>query len=171
MWLWVYWRRREYDLSSFDRHWDIIFGANADSQMASISTWPGSRDCLVAPCCWRGEFGTLNKHQFAWGVFLLLHFWCFGWYGVYTIRPRLKGVWHLHKTMNNIFASTSWSYLITGLDWWTGLIGLSLFISHDIQPLKCRKFVHSYCLIISCIYTSSSHCMLVVNVATSYYFV
>ena len=54
-----------------------------------------------------------------------------------------------------------WSYLITGLDCgldcWTGLmdwiIGLNLFISHDLHPIKCRKFGYSNC-------TSSFHCML-----------
>ena len=53
------------------------------------------------------------------------------------------------------------SYLITGLDCgpdcWTGLMdwitGLNLFISHDLHPIKCRKFGYSKC-------TSSSHCML-----------
>ena len=36
------------------------------------------------------------------------------------------------------------------MDWITGL---NLFISHDLHPIKCRKFGYSNC-------TSSSHCML-----------
>ena len=46
---------------------------------------------------------------------------------------------------------------IAGLDCWTGLMdwitGLNLFISHDLHPIKCRKFGYSNC-------TSSFHCML-----------
>ena len=61
----------------------------------------------------------------------------------------------------NISVNEWWSYLITGLDCgldcWTGLMdwitGLNLFISHDLHPIKCRKFGYSKC-------TSSSHRML-----------
>ena len=47
------------------------------------------------------------------------------------------------------------SYLITGLDCWTGLMdwitALNLFISHDLHPIKCLSYSKR---------TSSSHCML-----------
>ena len=60
---------------------------------------------------------------------------------IYTVLPKLR-----YMVVSN-HRTGLWTGL---LDWITGL---NLFISHELHPIKCRKFGYSKC-------NSSSHCML-----------